>query len=539
MKLFKQIINDIFFASKITNVGNKKLILFTVIVLSQLTAFSDVALIVIFSAIITGTYEQGLIGPIVQFFLDNIYFLPFVVILRFLFTYTQSMTMKKLEMRVTRNIKVHLLKEVFEKRNYSVADAYFYIGQLAGHVSFFYGNLVGFANSILQTVAYIFYLTLADANAFLAFGVGIVLLFYPIKILIGRARKYMHEIYVISKYSGEEIQRIVDNMFLIKLLKKEQEELENFKNTLEDLNDKDYKNIKWTSLNGYLPSFSTMFILSIVVGIGNIVKSLTLDFIGVTLKLFQVLGTVTNSINKIVNSHVHLSKLTELLRNRNDINKDNFSMEYKESEIAVVFENVNFRYINSDVYIFQNLSFKLFKNKHTVLTGPNGSGKSTLLGLLAGVYYAENGRVKANCKKFGYIGATPLIFNGTIRENVLYGNDDNVSDEVIMNELRLFDTFKEESGYDLDRIVDNKSLSSGQMQKIAFIRALIADIDILLLDESTANLDDSSRDLIFNILEKKQITILNSTHDAGKFKKIDHHINIDIVDEDRKLEYQF
>ena len=192
-------------------------------------------------------------------------------------------------MRVTRNIKVHLLKEVFEKRNYSVADAYFYIGQLAGHVSFFYGNLVGFANSILKTVAYIFYFTLADSNAFLSFGVGIVLLFYPIKILIGRARKYMHEIYVISKYSGEEIQRIVDNMFLIKLLKKEQEELENFKNTLEDLNDKDYKNIKWTSLNGYFFSFSTMFILSIVVGIGNIVKSLTLDFIGVTLKLFRFL----------------------------------------------------------------------------------------------------------------------------------------------------------------------------------------------------------------------------------------------------------
>ena len=44
--------------------------------------------------------------------------------------------------------------------------------------------------------------------------------------------------------------------------------------------------------------------------------------------------------------------------------------------------------------------------------------------------------MKVNCKKFGYIGATPLIFNGTIRENVLYGNDDNVSDEA-RNELRL------------------------------------------------------------------------------------------------------
>ena len=72
------------------------------------------------------------------------------MITRFAFTYTQSMTMKKLEMRVTRNIKVHLLREVFEKRNYSVADAYFYIGQLAGHVSFFYGNLVGLPNSVFK-----------------------------------------------------------------------------------------------------------------------------------------------------------------------------------------------------------------------------------------------------------------------------------------------------------------------------------------------------------------------------------------------------
>ena len=54
------------------------------------------------------------------------------------------MTMKKLEFAVSRNIKVHLLSEVFEKRNYSVADAYFYLNNLAGHVSFFYSNLAAF-----------------------------------------------------------------------------------------------------------------------------------------------------------------------------------------------------------------------------------------------------------------------------------------------------------------------------------------------------------------------------------------------------------
>jgi ABC-type multidrug transport system fused ATPase/permease subunit len=540
VKLFREILEDVFYASKITSVGNKKLILFTVVFLSQLTAFSDVALIVIFAAIITDEYDQsGLISPIVEIFLENLYLLPCLVVGRFAFTYIQSMTMKKLEMRVTRNIKVHLLREVFEKRNYSVADAYFYIGQLAGHVSFFYGNLVGFANSILQTVAYIFYLSIADASSFIAFGIGILVLFYPIKILIGRTRKYMHEIYVHSKHSGEEIQRIVDNMFLIKLLKKEDEEIENFRNTLETLNESDYKNIKWTSLNGYLPSFTTMFILSIIVGISDLAKSLTLDFIGVTLKLFQVLGSVTNSINKIVNSHVHLSKLTELLKSRNYINKQNFEMIQTEEEIAVSFKSVYFKYFNSDIYIFKNINLELKKNKHTVLTGANGSGKSTLLGLLAGVFYSESGKITANCKQFGYIGATPLIFSASLRDNILYGNDKEVSDEVIINELKLFDTFKEESRYDLDRIVDNKSLSSGQMQKIAFIRALICDVEILLLDESTANLDDKSRDLIFNILQDKNITIINSTHDSEQFKKIDHHINIDIVGEDRIIQEKY
>ena len=120
----------------------KKLILFTVVFLSQLTAFSDVALIVIFAAIITDQYEEdGLISPVVEVFLNNIYLVPCLVIARFAFTYTQSMTMKKLEMRVTRNIKVHLLREVFEKEITQLQTIY--IGQLAGHVSFFYGNLVG------------------------------------------------------------------------------------------------------------------------------------------------------------------------------------------------------------------------------------------------------------------------------------------------------------------------------------------------------------------------------------------------------------
>ena len=245
---------------------------------------------------------------------------------------------------------------------------------------------------------------------------------------------------------------------------------------------------------------------------------------------------MSSSINRFVNSHVHISKLYDLMKNRNIVNKNNFILSEEESELALKVDNLTFRYFNSEINIFKNLSFSIKSNSHTILTGANGSGKSTLLGLIAGVYYAQEGTVKSYKKNFGYIGATPLIFSGTLKENILYGNDADVNDEDILKSLREFDTFKEKQSYDLYRLIDNKSLSSGQMQKIAFIRALLADVNILLLDESTANLDDKSRDFIFELLKNRNITIVNSTHDPSQFRGVDHHININLDDEERILE---
>jgi ABC-type bacteriocin/lantibiotic exporter with double-glycine peptidase domain len=88
----------------------------------------------------------------------------------------------------------------------------------------------------------------------------------------------------------------------------------------------------------------------------------------------------------------------------------------------------------------------------------------------------------------------------------------------------------------LNRIISNKSLSSGQMQKIAFVRALVANPDILLLDEATANLDDVSKNKIFQILKDKNITIINSTHDSEKFQNVDFNLEINIQNEKRFIE---
>ena len=88
--------------------------------------------------------------------------------------------------------------------------------------------------------------------------------------------------------------------------------------------------------------------------------------------------------------------------------------------------------------------------------------------------------------------------------------------------------FQDKDVFHLEDIISNKALSSGQMQKIAFIRALISRPDILFLDESTSNLDAETKKTIFEILKKNSTTVINSTHDPTSFQNVDNILKIEI-----------
>ena len=118
------------------------------------------------------------------------------------------------------------------------------------------------------------------------------------------------------------------------------------------------------------------------------VSYLTLDFLGVALRLFQSISTVSTSLNQIINSHVHIEKFYQLESNKNNVFKNNYKVVEKEENI--ILNDVDFTYLNSEENIFNNLNLQIPKNSHVVITGPNGSGKSTLLGLIAGIYYPSS-----------------------------------------------------------------------------------------------------------------------------------------------------
>ena len=92
----------------------------------------------IFSAVIVDQFTSiELIDEIVSIFVNNIYLLPLLVIFRFFFQYIQKIILKNIEISVNKNLKIYILGELLEQKNYSTADSYFYLNILTTHISFF------------------------------------------------------------------------------------------------------------------------------------------------------------------------------------------------------------------------------------------------------------------------------------------------------------------------------------------------------------------------------------------------------------------
>ena len=534
MKKFSQTtLKDIFYVSKITNVSRKKILITSSVLLAQATALTDVTIISIFAYIITDeltdiNFVNNYLDTILKYKLT----LPVFVILRFLLMYVQRSIIKKIELNVSKNLRIHILRQIVSKKNYSTPDSFFYINTLTTHISFFYSNFANLMNMVLQMLVYTAYLVFTDLQTISIFGIAILFVSLPITIILKKSREFMHEAYTQGQVLNRKLHRIIDNLFLIKLLKMENHEINNFSNTVKTLNFFQFQNFRYGLFNNILPNFFALFMLSIILTFSSFSDIITLVFIGVTLRLFQSFSGVSGAANSVINSQVHIDKFYKMEQDKL-INPDE-RYKVKDSN-HIKFENVSFQYFNSDKEIFKKINLIIEKNKHTIITGQNGTGKSTLLGLLAGVFHPTGGAITTFSNEFAYIGASPYILPSNIRENLMYGNNKHINDETLISYLVELDVFKEKSNYDLTKEINSENLSSGQMQKIAFIRAILSDAKILLLDEATANLDKKTKSEIFDLISKQNLTIINSTHLEEDFENVDSFIRISIDESEERI----
>ena len=531
MKKIKDVVKDVLYVSKLTGIKKKKIIISSSVILSQLTAGTDLILIAVFAATIADQFTNiELLNQLIEYFIEYRILIVVLVVFRYVLNYLQFAILKKIELEVLLNLRTFMFNKVLEQKNYSNSDSYYYINTLCAHIAFFYSSFANFGNFLLQGLAYSIYLIFADLELISFFAAGVVILAYPILRLIKASKQYMHKTFIIGKEANNEMVNVVENLSLVKILRMEQYQSLSFKEVMKDIIKVIFKNEQVSFVNKQLPNFFTLLVFATILNIANLLSKITLDFLGVTIRLFQSFANVSDALNKIANSQVHIKEFVELEKSSKVINENYFLLD---SSADISLNNISFKYLNSDTYIFENLNITIKKNSHNIIVGSNGSGKSTLLGLIGNVLRPEEGSLTCYTDKFGYIGASPFIFATSLRVNLLYGNRNKVTDEEIVDMLKKFEVFKEEKNYNLDKKIDNTSLSSGQMQKIAFIRALLSKPEILLLDESIANLDEFSKELVLSIIENQNITVINSTHDPEKYKNIDAIFRLEVQDEKR------
>ena len=209
---------------------------------------------------------------------------------------------------------------------------------------------------------------------------------------------------------------------------------------------------------------------------------------------------------------------------------------------SIKFENVTFRYPNTDVDILKNVSFEIKKGEKVGIIGKSGIGKTTLVDLLLGYWEVNSGKITIDgknindniqgwLKHIGYIPQNIYMIDGTIYENVTFGLKDISEEKVnlVLKKVKL-DTFVNSLPDGLNTLIGEKGLrlSGGQRQRIGIARSLLSNPDILVLDEATSSLDTDLEteitDSIYEISDNK--TVIMIAHRHSTLRECDYIIEV-------------
>ncbi|KAK1990967.1 ABC transporter [Colletotrichum falcatum] len=193
-----------------------------------------------------------------------------------------------------------------------------------------------------------------------------------------------------------------------------------------------------------------------------------------------------------------------------------------EGGVRVELRDVHFKYPTRDVVVFEGLNLTIEQGQYAAFVGPSGCGKTTIISLLERFYDLGKGHGSILCngvnihdldvydyrQNISLVAQEPIMFRGTVRDNILFGIEDpsSISDERI-HEVCI-DAFIHDfivslpEGYDTDVGAKGVSISGGQKQRIAIARALIREPKLLLLDEATSALDSESEKIVQAAFER-------------------------------------
>ena len=319
-------------------------------------------------------------------------------------------------------------------------------------------------------------------------------------------------------------QETLSGIFVIKAFNNTSFVIDKYKDLTKGEFEQSYKTTKIKAKVSPINEVITTFMVLLVVLYGGyqilVAKNITsgdlISFVTALGLMHQPLKRLINKNNDLQDSLPSADRVVEIFDEKVETDVFGEAVEFNEKIQDIKFENVNYKYDDSNEYVLKNINLDVKAGEIIAFVGKSGSGKTTLVNLLARFFNTDEGKITVNGvniknihldtyrNKFAIVPQETFLFGGTIKENISFGK--NVSDEEIISAAKMANAYnfiQEDLPNKFETEVGERGalLSGGQKQRIAIARALIKNPEIMILDEATSALDSESEKLVQEALD--------------------------------------
>ena len=319
-------------------------------------------------------------------------------------------------------------------------------------------------------------------------------------------------------------QETLSGIFVIKAFNNTNFVIDKYKELTKEEFDQAYKTTKVKAKVSPINEVITTFMVLLVVLYGGyqilITKNITsgdlISFVTALGLMHQPLKRLISKNNDLQDALPSADRVVEIFDEKIETEVFDEVVEFNEKIENIKFENVNYKYEDSNEYVLKNINLDVKAGEIVAFVGKSGSGKTTLVNLLARFFNTDDGKITVNGvniknirlgayrDKFAIVPQETFLFGGTIKENISFGKE--VSDEEIISAAKMANAYnfiQEDLPNKFETEVGERGalLSGGQKQRIAIARALIKNPEIMILDEATSALDSESEKLVQEALD--------------------------------------
>jgi len=336
-----------------------------------------------------------------------------------------------------------------------------------------------------------------------------------------RIRQASHSVQEqLEDFSGE-LQEKIAGVSVVKSFARERSEAKRFYRSSRQLYDTVMRNVRLSSWNTTFTDLITKMAPLVVVWVASVMILRGRLTVGTLIAFFAYVGALYLPLQRfselgivISNSVAAIERIFEFFDVQPEVQEHPQAVVLPPVRGEVIFENVSFAY-DQRLAVLQNVNLRVRSGEVVALVGQSGSGKTTLVSLIPRFYDVSEGRIlidgvnirnvtlKSLRNQIGMVLQDTILFSGTLRENLRYGNPKASDAELIRaaqaaNAHEFIESLPE--GY--DTLIGERGirLSGGQRQRVAIARAFLKNPRILILDEATSALDSESENLIHEAL---------------------------------------